>query len=159
MRLKIKATNEILRGMFLSHDQPQGAIPRIRLRIRSWLVFNTNSFVATEIMILSWEKFQVKELDHDPCSRVCPRLWRGTSEWGLITVGMSQKYISNLFQDSKIQFDFKLNLTSVISDLSKLQHLASYVSCHNAMAYDTCPHKWSYQTWKSCGKKPWYKKK
>jgi hypothetical protein len=29
------------------------------------------------------------------------------------------------------------NLTSAISDFSKLQHLASYVSCHNAMAYDT----------------------
>jgi hypothetical protein len=35
MRLKIKVTNEILRSMFLSLDQSQGAIPRIRLRIRS----------------------------------------------------------------------------------------------------------------------------
>ena len=35
MRLKIKATNEILRSMFLSHDWSQGAIPRIRIRIRS----------------------------------------------------------------------------------------------------------------------------
>jgi hypothetical protein len=35
MRLKIKATNEILQSMFLSHDQSLGAIPRIRLRIRS----------------------------------------------------------------------------------------------------------------------------
>jgi hypothetical protein len=33
MRLKIKATNEILRSMFLSHDQSQRAIPRIRLKI------------------------------------------------------------------------------------------------------------------------------
>ncbi len=31
MRLKIKVTNEKLRSMFLSHDQSQGAIPRIRL--------------------------------------------------------------------------------------------------------------------------------
>ncbi len=29
--LKIKVTNEILRSMFLSVDQSQGAIPRIRL--------------------------------------------------------------------------------------------------------------------------------
>jgi hypothetical protein len=48
-------------SMFLSLDQSQGAIPRIRLRIRSWLISNTNSFVATGIMILSWEQFQVKE--------------------------------------------------------------------------------------------------
>ncbi len=66
MRLKIKATNEILQSMFLSHDQSQGAIPRIRLWIRSWLVSNTNSLVATKVMILSWEQFQVKEEDHDP---------------------------------------------------------------------------------------------
>ncbi len=31
MRLKIKVTNEILRSMFLSLDQSQGAIPRIIL--------------------------------------------------------------------------------------------------------------------------------
>jgi hypothetical protein len=61
MRLKIKATNEILRSMFLSHDQSQGAIPRIRSRMRSTLVSNTNSLVATEITILSWEQFQAKE--------------------------------------------------------------------------------------------------
>jgi hypothetical protein len=30
MRLKIKVTNEISRSMFLSLDQSQGAIPRIR---------------------------------------------------------------------------------------------------------------------------------
>jgi hypothetical protein len=35
MRLKVKATNEEPQSMFLSHDQSQGAIPRIRLRIRS----------------------------------------------------------------------------------------------------------------------------
>ncbi len=46
-------------------------------------------------------------------------------------------------QDTKIWFNCKSNLTSVISNLSKLQHLASYVSRHNAMAYDTRPHKWS----------------
>ena len=61
MRLKIMATNEILQSMFLSHDQSQGAIPRIRLRIRSWLLSNTNSLVATKIMILSWKQIQAKE--------------------------------------------------------------------------------------------------
>ncbi len=45
--------------MFLSHEQSQGAIPRIRLRIRSWLVSNTYSLVAAKIMILSWEQFQI----------------------------------------------------------------------------------------------------
>jgi hypothetical protein len=45
-------------------------------------------------------------------------------------------WILNLFQDSKIWFDFKLNLTSAISNFSRLQHLASYVSRHDAMAYD-----------------------
>jgi hypothetical protein len=42
----------------------------------------------------------------------------------------------NLFQDSKIRFNFELNLTSAISNFSESQHLVSYVSCHNAMAYD-----------------------
>jgi hypothetical protein len=45
-------------------------------------------------------------------------------------------WISNHFQDSKIRFNFKSNLTSAISDFSKSRHLASYISCHNAMAYD-----------------------
>ncbi len=61
MRLKIMATDEILQSMFLSHDQSQGAITRIRLRTRSLLVSNTNCLVATKIMILSWEQFKVKE--------------------------------------------------------------------------------------------------
>ncbi len=34
-------------------------------------------------------------------------------------------------------FDFKLNLTSAIGDLANRDILASYVSCLNAMAYDT----------------------
>jgi hypothetical protein len=33
-------------------------------------------------------------------------------------------------------FDFKSNLTAVIGDLANLSFLASYVSCHKAMAYD-----------------------
>jgi hypothetical protein len=37
----------------------------------------------------------------------------------------------------KIRFDLKPNLTSSISDFSESQHLASYVSHHNTMAYDT----------------------
>ncbi len=48
-------------------------------------------------------------------------------------------WILNPFGDLKIQFDFKSNLTSAISNFSKLQHLASYVSRHNAMAYDNNP--------------------
>ncbi len=40
------------------------------------------------------------------------------------------------FQDPNIQYKFKSNLTSAISNISKLQHLASYVSHHKAMAYD-----------------------
>jgi hypothetical protein len=40
-------------------------------------------------------------------------------------------------QDTKIWFNCKANLTSAIGDISKLRHLASYVSRHNAMAYDT----------------------
>ena len=39
----------------------------------------------------------------------------------------ASSWISNLFQDSKIQFNFKLNLTSAISDFSKLRHLGSYM--------------------------------
>jgi hypothetical protein len=50
-------------------------------------------------------------------------------------------WILNPIGDSKIRFDFKSNLTSAISNFSKSGHLASYVSRHNAMAYDTCPHK------------------
>ena len=54
MRLKIKATNEISQSMFLSHDQSQGAIQRIKF-------LHTNSLVATKVMILSWEQLQDKE--------------------------------------------------------------------------------------------------
>jgi hypothetical protein len=45
-------------------------------------------------------------------------------------------------QDTKIQFNFKSNLTSsAIGNFSESQHLASYDSRHNAMACDTCPHE------------------
>jgi hypothetical protein len=37
----------------------------------------------------------------------------------------------------KIRFDPQLNLTSAIGNFSKSHHLASYVSRHNAMVYDT----------------------
>ncbi len=40
-------------------------------------------------------------------------------------------------QDTKIRFNCKANLTSAIGNISELRHLASYVSRHNAMAYDT----------------------
>ena len=55
-------------------------------------------------------------------------------------------------QDTKIRHDCMSYLTSVIGEFSKLRHFASYVSRHNAMVYDTCPHKWSYQMWNLCGK-------
>ncbi len=68
-------------------------------------------------------------------------------------------WISNFSWDLKIQFNFNPKLKSAIGDFSKSWHLASYVSRHNAIAYDTRPHKWSCQTWKSCWKKPRYGKK
>ncbi len=80
--------------------------------------------------------------------------------WWLIHVEMSLWYVVHLttyldlvsyLQDTKIRFNCKSNLTSAIGNISKSEHLASYVSCHNVMAYDTCPHEWSSQTWKSCG--------
>jgi hypothetical protein len=40
-------------------------------------------------------------------------------------------------QDTKIWFDFKSSLTSAISNFSESGPLASYVSCHIDMAYDT----------------------
>ncbi len=45
-------------------------------------------------------------------------------------------WILNLSWDLKMCFDFKSNLTSAIGKFSKLWHLASYFSHHNAMAYD-----------------------
>ncbi len=67
--------------------------------------------------------------------------------WWLIHVGMSLWYVMHLnryldcvsyLKDTKIRFNCKLNLTSAIGNFSfsKLRHLASYVSRHNAMAYD-----------------------
>jgi hypothetical protein len=47
-------------------------------------------------------------------------------------------------ESHKIQrsgFDLKLNLTSAIGDLANCGFLASYVSHHEAMAYDTRPHE------------------
>ncbi len=68
-------------------------------------------------------------------------VWMVTYLCGDVTMVRGASYHllgSHLFQDSKIRFDFKLNLTSAISSFSKSWHLASYVSRHNAMAYDTC---------------------
>ncbi len=88
--------------------------------------------------------------------------------WWLIHVGMSLWYVVHLntylnlvsyLIDTKIRFNCKSNLTSAIGNFSKSRHLASYISRHNAMAYDTCPPKWSWQTWNLCGKEPWYGKK
>ncbi len=81
--------------------------------------------------------------------------------WWLIHIGMSLWYMACLntyldlvsyLKDTKIWFNCKSNLTSAIGNFSKSQHLVSYVSRHNAMAYDTPPHEWSCQTWKLCEK-------
>ncbi len=55
-----------------------------------------------------------------------------------IVRGLSYHYLDLKFL--KIQrsgFNFKPNLTSAIGDLANHKILASYVSHHNAMAYDT----------------------
>ncbi len=65
--------------------------------------------------------------------------------------------LTNLSQDLKVRFNCKSNLTSVISNFSESGDLARYISRHSTMDYDTCPHKWGYQTWKWC-KKNWYEK-
>jgi hypothetical protein len=57
-----------------------------------------------------------------------------------------------LFQDWKIWFSFKSDLTSAMSNVSELQHLASYVSRHNAMAYDTHSHNEAIRR-ENCAKK------
>jgi hypothetical protein len=44
--------------------------------------------------------------------------------------------LGSYLQDTKIRFNYKLNLSSAIGNFSKSQHLASYVSHHNAMVYD-----------------------
>jgi hypothetical protein len=43
----------------------------------------------------------------------------------------------------RLEDPVRLQVDSYISDkqFGQLQHLASYVSRHNAMAYDTCPRK------------------
>ncbi len=77
-----------------------------------------------------------------------------------IVCGASYHLLGSLIsRDSKIRF--RLQVESCISNwqFSKLQHLARYVSRHNAMAYDTRPHEWSCQTWKSCRKKNLIRKK
>ncbi len=65
--------------------------------------------------------------------------------WWLIHIGMSLWHVACLntyldlvsyLQDTKIRFNCKSNLTSAIGNFSESQHLASYVSRHNAMAYD-----------------------
>ncbi len=88
-------------------------------------------------------------------TRRYPRLWRGTSKRWLFYVGMSLWYVVRLTTHLDLEsrnilksdFDFKSNLTSVIGNWANHSFLASYVSRHKVMDYDTCPHKWSCQRW------------
>jgi hypothetical protein len=57
------------------------------------------------------------------------------SLWYVVRLNTYLDLVSYL-KDSKIWFNCKSNLTSAIGIFSKSQHLASYVSRHNAMAYD-----------------------
>ncbi len=97
------------------------------------------------------------------CSRYPSEL-----RWWLIHVGMSLWYVARLvtyldlasiFKIQRSGFDFKSNLTSAIGYSANCGFLASYVSCHKAMTYDTRPHEWSCQTWWSRGKKTFVRKK
>ncbi len=150
-----KVTNKEPRSMFLKSWSVLGINTKDKTIQRPWLNSDTNSLVATQDMILSWERFQVKEWDHSPWSRIYPRLWRGTSKRWLFYIRMSLWYVVHLttyldLKSCKILrsgFDFKSNLTSAIGDLANCGFLASYVSRHKAMAYNTCPHEWSCQTW------------
>ncbi len=106
-----------LQHLFLSGDQDYdlvlGAIPS--QRIRSWSMFKDMSkIMRLFVWMVTYLRRNVTIMWH-----VLPLTW-----------------ISNLSWDSKIRFDFKSNLTSAIGNFSKSQHWASYVSRHNAMAYD-----------------------
>ncbi len=59
-----------------------------------------------------------------------------------------------LFLSSRYKDPVQPYIVAYISNklFSKLQQLARYVSRHYAVAYDTYPHKWSYQSWLSCRK-------
>jgi hypothetical protein len=48
---------------------------------------------------------------------------------------------SQISQDLKIRFQLQVEFYISDCQFSELQHLASYVSHHNAMTCDTCPHK------------------
>ncbi len=83
-------------------------------------------------------------------------VWEVTYLHGNVTIVCGASYH---LLGSQISWDLKIRLwlqvESYISNwrFSESRHSARYDSRHNAMAYDTCPHEWSCQTWKSCGKK------
>jgi hypothetical protein len=57
------------------------------------------------------------------------------SLWYVVRLNTYLDLVSYL-KDTKIRFNCKSNLMSAIGNLSKSQHLASYVSRHDTMAYD-----------------------
>jgi hypothetical protein len=62
------------------------------------------------------------------------------SLWYVVHLNTYLNLVSYL-KDTKIQFNCKSNLTSAIGVFSELQHLASYVFHHNAMASMSFPPK------------------
>ncbi len=75
---------------------------------------------------------------------------------GSFRVGMPLWYVVRLTTYLDLLSVFKIQRSDMTISrvfinntlLSESQHLASYVSRQNAMAYDTRPHEWSYQTWR-----------
>jgi hypothetical protein len=56
-----KVTNEALQGMYLKSWSVLGINTKDKTIKRPWLTLDTNSLVATQDMILSWEQLQDKE--------------------------------------------------------------------------------------------------
>ncbi len=110
-------------------------------------IFNSSPCNLIPVHWFLWGYFNVFKISHQAGVVTYPR--RNVT----MVYGASYHIFGSCIylQDTKIQFNLKSNLTSAIGNFSKLQHLSSCVSCHKAMAYDTCPHKWSCQTWKLCG--------
>ncbi len=123
-------------------------------RIRSWLVSNTNSFSGDQdydLILGATPSNKIMIHVQDMSKIMTWYVWMVTYLRRNVTIvhGVSYHLLgSQISRDLKIQF--WLQVKSYISNrqFSKSLHLASYVSCLNAMAYDTCPHKWSCQTWK-----------
>ncbi len=127
MRLRERSTNEISQCMFRNHDLALGAIPRLKLRVRSWLVSDTDSLVV----IRSWSvfgtnsKLKIKIMvcvqgyvqDYD-----VPHL-----RWWLIQVGMSLMHVVHLttnldLLEEEVPTELKVLLTLTGTLTSLLKH-------------------------------------